>query len=159
VFLAFLFIGMALLTFAVVVYHLPPRWFGFLYVLLLVVAVLVGKYFIPRRGDSSEQKPEAIAEGSADEATRRRLRSSLVSAKFFLALFTLGFVVFIRELLTGSLSIPWWAELECGLIGLLLLSWAIRQVIYFKKRLGSHERSATIRPELPGKSKEFRGQG
>lgn len=126
---------MALLTCAVVVYHLPPRWFGLLYLLVLVAALFAGKSFLQTRKNWTEERAEESQQGPVDEATRRRLRSALLSAKFFLALFALGLVVFIGELMTGSLSIPWWAELECGVIGLLLLTWAIRQVVYLKKRL------------------------
>jgi hypothetical protein len=135
-FLGCLFLGMALLTFALVVYHLPPLWFGLLYLLLLVGALFAGKSFLGTRQNSAQQRGKPVPSAPMDDATRRRLRSALLSAKFFVVLFTLGFVFFIGELMTGSRSIPWWAKLESGVIGLLLLSWSIRQVIYLKKRLG-----------------------
>ena len=136
VFLACLFLAMALLASVVVVYHLPPRLFGLLYLLLLVSAFLAAKYFVVRREDSPEQRVEQSNEGLVDEATRQRLRQGLLSAKYFLALFTLGFVVFIVELVTGSLNVPLWAELESALIGLVFWFWALRQVVHFRRRLG-----------------------
>jgi hypothetical protein len=136
VFLASLFLFMALLVCALVVYHMPPQLFGFAYLVLLVVAFLVAKNFIARRQGSSEQRAERSEQGPLDEATRRRLRQGLRSAKLFLALFTLGLLVFMVKVLTDSLKISWWMKLECVVIGLLSWFWAFRQIINFKKKLG-----------------------
>lgn len=78
--------------------------------------------------------------GAVDAAVRRRLRLALVGAKLFLASFTLGFVVFIGKLATGSLHLHWWMRLGYVLFGLLLIAWATKQVIYFSERLRQRER-------------------
>lgn len=134
VFLACLFLGQTSLVIAIVVYHLPPLWFGYLFLLLLICAFFAARYFLIKN-NTVKKRVEPSNELPVDASARRRLVRGLASAKFFLCLYLIGFFFVVRELVKGSLNQPWWIDLGCVLIGLLLLIRAIKQVIYFRKKL------------------------